>query len=415
MCQPHCSSCGIASFASRSSPLTCTKNVWRTTLTQAWPSALFTVCQTSTVWCCATSSDSFRSVSGWGQGGWKEMEGFCLFVSFDFDLLTGFVCWNLQMCVCWCVCVCVCARACAHINASVCVSVCVSLSRHMFSCFSAFIILSCVAVCFIFLFSLWVFFVCLFLFLVFLLLIWLWYMSQHGWYHIHNISACVQSNSQATNHLWSHMQVFAAPENVSVTKMDVNNLAMVMAPNCLRCESQDPRVIFENTRKEMGFLRTLIQSLDTSFMEGIVWEGGHAAAVDETLCASCVWFSPFGNSSQCVFGANGRRGASLLWVYERQCVCGLTLFSVCCHANLDGEIATTVCLQRPVVLPIFFFFQPFNRLVLWLVNKLLCGFVDRWLCFSPSWIDLQFSCALLFYAWHLWIPDHWPGVTLWDQ
>ena len=55
--------------------------------------------------------------------------------------------------------------------------------------------------------------------------------------------------------------------------MDVNNLAMVMAPNCLRCESQDPRIIFENTRKEMGFLRTLIQSLDTSFMEGIVWAG----------------------------------------------------------------------------------------------------------------------------------------------
>lgn len=52
--------------------------------------------------------------------------------------------------------------------------------------------------------------------------------------------------------------------------MDVNNLAMVMAPNCLRCESQDPCIIFENTRKEMGFLRTLIQSLDTSFMEGIV-------------------------------------------------------------------------------------------------------------------------------------------------
>lgn len=64
--------------------------------------------------------------------------------------------------------------------------------------------------------------------------------------------------------------MFAAPGNALVTKMDVNNLAMVMAPNCLRCESQDPRVIFENTRKEMGFLRTLIQSLDTSFMEGII-------------------------------------------------------------------------------------------------------------------------------------------------
>ncbi|KAJ8259701.1 hypothetical protein GJAV_G00172420 [Gymnothorax javanicus] len=46
------------------------------------------------------------------------------------------------------------------------------------------------------------------------------------------------------------LQVFAQPVNVSKTKMDVNNLAMVMAPNCLRCQSDDPRVIFENTRKE---------------------------------------------------------------------------------------------------------------------------------------------------------------------
>ncbi|XP_069133981.1 rho GTPase-activating protein 39-like isoform X7 [Argopecten irradians] len=66
------------------------------------------------------------------------------------------------------------------------------------------------------------------------------------------------------------LQVFAAEENSKTTKMDVNNLAMVMAPNCLRCESVEPSVIFENTRKEMGFIRTLIQNLDTSFMEGIV-------------------------------------------------------------------------------------------------------------------------------------------------
>ncbi|KAK6190447.1 hypothetical protein SNE40_002312 [Patella caerulea] len=71
-------------------------------------------------------------------------------------------------------------------------------------------------------------------------------------------------------YLLRFLQVFAAVENASVTKMDVNNLAMVMAPNCLRCESEDPKIIFENTRKEMGFLRTLIQHLDTSFMEGVV-------------------------------------------------------------------------------------------------------------------------------------------------
>uniref|UniRef100_A0A665T6M7 Rho GTPase-activating protein 39 n=1 Tax=Echeneis naucrates TaxID=173247 RepID=A0A665T6M7_ECHNA len=66
------------------------------------------------------------------------------------------------------------------------------------------------------------------------------------------------------------LQVFAQPANVTITKMDVNNLAMVMAPNCLRCQSDDPRVIFENTRKEMSFIRVLIQRLDTSFMDGIL-------------------------------------------------------------------------------------------------------------------------------------------------
>nr|XP_023700228.1 rho GTPase-activating protein 39-like [Paramormyrops kingsleyae] len=66
------------------------------------------------------------------------------------------------------------------------------------------------------------------------------------------------------------LQVFAQPVNVSKTKMDVNNLAMVMAPNCLRCQSDDPRVIFENTRKEMSFLRLLIVHLDTSFIKGVV-------------------------------------------------------------------------------------------------------------------------------------------------
>ena len=67
-----------------------------------------------------------------------------------------------------------------------------------------------------------------------------------------------------------HFQVFAAEDNALVTKMDMSNLAMVMAPNCLRCESDDPRIIFENTRKEMAFIRLLIQHLDTSFMEGVV-------------------------------------------------------------------------------------------------------------------------------------------------
>lgn len=65
------------------------------------------------------------------------------------------------------------------------------------------------------------------------------------------------------------LQKFIRPESVAKTKMDSSNLAMVMAPNCLRCQSDDPRVIFENTRKEMAFIKTLMESYDTSFMQDV--------------------------------------------------------------------------------------------------------------------------------------------------
>ncbi|XP_053552454.1 rho GTPase-activating protein 39 isoform X2 [Bombina bombina] len=66
------------------------------------------------------------------------------------------------------------------------------------------------------------------------------------------------------------LQIFSQPSKVGTTKMDVNNLAMVMAPNCLRCQSDDPRIIFENTRKEMSFLRMLIVHLDTSYVRDLL-------------------------------------------------------------------------------------------------------------------------------------------------
>ncbi|XP_049621813.1 rho GTPase-activating protein 39 isoform X2 [Suncus etruscus] len=84
------------------------------------------------------------------------------------------------------------------------------------------------------------------------------------------VHALPRINRLVLCYLIRFLQVFVQPANVAITKMDVSNLAMVMAPNCLRCRSDDPRVIFENTRKEMSFLRVLIQHLDTSFMEGVL-------------------------------------------------------------------------------------------------------------------------------------------------
>ena len=65
-------------------------------------------------------------------------------------------------------------------------------------------------------------------------------------------------------------QVFAAAENVAVTKMDASNLAMVMAPNVLRSRRADAQQLFDNARREMCFLRTLILHLDTSAMDGVI-------------------------------------------------------------------------------------------------------------------------------------------------
>jgi hypothetical protein len=56
----------------------------------------------------------------------------------------------------------------------------------------------------------------------------------------------------------------AAEENSRLNKMNVNNLAMVFAPNFLRCPSDDPAVIFENTKYEQTWLRALILGLPPS-------------------------------------------------------------------------------------------------------------------------------------------------------
>ncbi|XP_047526886.1 rho GTPase-activating protein 39 [Vanessa atalanta] len=77
-------------------------------------------------------------------------------------------------------------------------------------------------------------------------------------------------NRLVLTYLISFLQQFAAPEVVSQTKMDSSNLAMVFAPNCLRCTSQDPRVILENAHKEMTFLKTLITNLDTSHVQDLL-------------------------------------------------------------------------------------------------------------------------------------------------
>jgi hypothetical protein len=55
--------------------------------------------------------------------------------------------------------------------------------------------------------------------------------------------------------------------------MNVHNLAMVFAPNFLRCPSDNLAKIFENTKYEQSFLRTLLLNLNRKdfFDDGENW------------------------------------------------------------------------------------------------------------------------------------------------
>ena len=94
------------------------------------------------------------------------------------------------------------------------------------------------------------------------------------YFRLNIISKLIGFNFGTYKFIWQFYNIlfqgFIRPEVVLVTKMDVNNIAMVWAPNCLRGQSSDPKIIFENTRREMGFVRTLIQSLNTDEAEDLL-------------------------------------------------------------------------------------------------------------------------------------------------
>ncbi|RIB02959.1 hypothetical protein C2G38_2255281 [Gigaspora rosea] len=63
------------------------------------------------------------------------------------------------------------------------------------------------------------------------------------------------------------LQIFTKPNITHVTKMNVNNIAMVFAPNFLRCPSDNLAVIFENTKYEQTYVKTLLLNLRSREVE----------------------------------------------------------------------------------------------------------------------------------------------------
>eukprot|EP01128_Nolandella_sp_AFSM9_P006311 TRINITY_DN3216_c0_g1_i2.p1 TRINITY_DN3216_c0_g1~~TRINITY_DN3216_c0_g1_i2.p1 ORF type:complete len:716 (-),score=240.87 TRINITY_DN3216_c0_g1_i2:139-2286(-) len=66
-------------------------------------------------------------------------------------------------------------------------------------------------------------------------------------------------NRRVALYVVKYLRDMAVPENVPVTKMSTTNLAMVFAPNFLRCPSEDPSVIFSTQKHQQTFVKHLIE------------------------------------------------------------------------------------------------------------------------------------------------------------
>ncbi|KAH8549091.1 Rho GTPase activation protein [Umbelopsis sp. PMI_123] len=67
-------------------------------------------------------------------------------------------------------------------------------------------------------------------------------------------------NRRIVLYMANFLAKFTTPESTQLTRMNVNNLAMVFAPNFLRCPYDSLTRVFENSKWEQAFLRTLIEN-----------------------------------------------------------------------------------------------------------------------------------------------------------
>jgi hypothetical protein len=65
----------------------------------------------------------------------------------------------------------------------------------------------------------------------------------------HEILSCLpEINRKVATYMINFLRIFCEPANQKKNKMSIANIAMVFAPNFLRCPSDDPSIIFESTK-----------------------------------------------------------------------------------------------------------------------------------------------------------------------
>ncbi|KAI9253534.1 hypothetical protein BDA99DRAFT_520052 [Phascolomyces articulosus] len=75
------------------------------------------------------------------------------------------------------------------------------------------------------------------------------------------INALPDVNRRIVLYILSFLQEFIDPDVIKHTLMNVHNLAMVYAPNLLRCPSEKLTTVLENSKYEQAFLRSLLLQL----------------------------------------------------------------------------------------------------------------------------------------------------------
>lgn len=71
-----------------------------------------------------------------------------------------------------------------------------------------------------------------------------------------------QLNRSCIKYLAKYLQLVGDPVNQPKTKMSVSNLAIVFAPNLLRCPTDNPLVILQNSKAEQKFVKIIVNYLD---------------------------------------------------------------------------------------------------------------------------------------------------------
>jgi len=76
------------------------------------------------------------------------------------------------------------------------------------------------------------------------------------------LSQLPEANRETIRYLVTFIKKFLDPEIVSITKMNIENFAIVFAPTLLRCPNDDPQTLMLNSKHEQTFIIDLILKLN---------------------------------------------------------------------------------------------------------------------------------------------------------